>query len=158
MEVVAGALYAVVDAIVWGAGTGVGAGADTIDGAGAGSGVPHASLEPHASILLMAEKLLDCAAGLGGAEGAGADRLNAAFAVYDDAFIGGGLAEGVGAGAGAGPDRSNRSPIVEAAGGAALKFDTGAVTGGFAEVKSPKSPNPLDIRCVCGLRGGGGLF
>jgi len=93
----------------------------------------HASLDPHASILLRDEKVLGWGAGGFDFEtgaGAGLERLNAGLAVYDSILIGAGLDDGAGAGAGAGagvgsgfdakPDEEepNRSPIVELGGGA----------------------------------------
>lgn len=126
---VAGALYG-------GAAAG---GGGAVVWAGAGSGVLHASLEPQASMLFRLEKLVGAGFGFGGADGTVLERLNAE---YEGTGAGAGaLATEVGRGAGAGPDRSNKSPMVElAAGGGGL-----ALVVGVAEVKSPKSPNPLDI-------------
>lgn len=54
-------------------------------------------------------------------------------------------------GAGAKPERSKRSPMVELVAGGAL-----TLVAGVADVKSPKSPKPLDMRVVCDFGGGGG--
>jgi len=122
---------------------------------GSGSGVPQASFDPHASMLFMAEKLFWVAAGFGCAAGAGAgvDRLNADCA-YEAAEIGGGCFDtgagaALGAGAGAGLDMLNRSPIEDVAGGGDLVM----LGAGLADVKSPKSPKPLETRGCCGLGG-----
>lgn len=107
-------------------------------GAGAGSADPHASVDPQASMLLNADGADVVAFGAGA--GAGVERLKAEF-VYEG-IEAAGLAAGAGAGAGA--ERSNRSPMVEDAGG-------GDLADGAADVKSPKSPNPLDMRGAAGL-------
>lgn len=118
----------------------------------------HASFDPHASALLRLEKFVGAGAGVcfGAAEGAGVERLKAE---YDGVGAGtdtdgGALTTGVARGAGAGPDRSKRSPIVEVGGGG----DLAVLAVGVADVKSPKSPNPLDMLCMCDFVGGGGLL
>lgn len=122
-----------------------GGGAAAAARAGAGSGVDQASFEPHASMLLKLLKPLDDIAG--GFVEAGLLRLKAE-ALYEGA-------EGVGFGAAAGvmsDPMSKRSPIEEAGGGGG-----DLVADGAADVKSPKSPNPLDVRCTVGFGGGGGF-
>ena len=93
--------------------------------------------------------------GFAGATGVGFDRLKAEVrgiegfeAGADTVDVGRGA--DTGASVGAGLERSNKSPIVELAGGAAFVL----VVDGAAEVKSPKSPKPLDMRSACGLEGG----
>lgn len=128
IDVVAGALYddaLAIVAVCFGAA-----------GAGVGSGAPHASVDPQASMLLNPDEAGGFAFGAGA--GAGAERLKAVL-----------LYEGIGAaglltaaGVGAGAPKSNKSPMVEAAGGGGFAF----TAGGAADVKSPKSPNPLGTR------------
>lgn len=75
-------------------------------------------------------------AGLGGA---GVDRLKAEEEVEVAGLEG------------AGAPISNRSPMPELAGTGDL---AGIGAGDGADVKSPKSPNPLDTRAACGLDAG----
>lgn len=127
--VMAGALY---DVVVGGAGDLY----EVVGGAGAaGSGLLQALFEPQASILSRPD-MAGTGAGFGG--GAGLDRLKA------DAEVEVAGLEGAGA------LMSNKSPMPELA-GAGDFVDMGAGAGGGADVKSPKSPNPLDMRAGWGL-------
>lgn len=104
---------------------------EVVGGAGAaGSGVLQALFEPQASILSRPD-MAGTGAGFGG--GAGLDKLKA-DAEVEVAGLGG---------AGAGALISNKSPMPELAGTGDF-VDIGAGDG--ADVKSPKSPNPLDMR------------
>lgn len=129
--VMAGALYVLVVA--------AGALYEVVGGAGAaGSGVLQALFEPQASMLSRPPIAGTCA-GFGG--GTGLDKLNAEAEVDVAVFEG------------AGAPMSNRSPMPELAGtGDLVDRDAGAGEG--ADVKSPKSPNPLDMRGCCGLEAG----
>jgi hypothetical protein len=130
----AGALYAFVLA--------TGALYDVVGGAGAAdSGVLHALFEPHAS-MLSRPAIAGTAAGLGG--GAGAERLNAEAEVEVAA---------AGFEGAAGALMSNKSPMPEFVGTGDL-VDMGAGAGDGADEKSPKSPNPLDMRAGWGLAAG----
>ena len=112
---------------------------EVVGAAGAvGSEVLQALLEPQASILSKPLMAGACA-GFGG--GAGLDRLKAEADVEGAGFEG------------AGAPISNRSPMPELAGAGDL-VDIGAGAGDGADVKSPKSPNPLDMRAGCGLAAG----
>lgn len=87
----------------------------------------------------MLSKPVTAGAGAG-LEGAGLVRLKA------DAEV-----EVAGLG-GSGAVKSKRSPMPELAAGGGDFADTGAGAG--ADVKSPKSPKPLDMRAACGLAAG----
>jgi hypothetical protein len=129
--VIAGALYVLVVA--------AGALYEVVGGAGAAdSGVLQALLEPQASMLSKPD-IADVGAGFGG--GTGLDRLKAEAEVEFAGFEG------------AGAPISNRSPMPELVGTGDL-VDICAGAGAGADVKSPKSPNPLDMRAGCGLAAG----
>lgn len=127
--VMAGALYVLVLA--------TGALYEVVGGAGAaGSGVLQALFEPQAS-MLSRPPIADTDAGFG--SGAGLERLKAEAEVEVADFEG------------AGAPISNKSPMPELAGIGDL---VGIGAGDGADVKSPKSPNPLDTRACCGLGAG----